>query len=99
MVYFRSIKKKIIKFEEALDLTQELKQRSEEILDAKPVNVQGQIAYDDGIYYLDYTLEVDLTLPSSRSLKPVEYLMSIAVNEAFTTDEFLKRMKIYWTVT
>ena len=91
MVYFRSIKKKIIKFEEALDLTQELKQRSEEILDAKPVNVQGQIAYDDGIYYLDYTLEVDLTLPSSRSLKPVEYLMSIAVNEAFTTDEFLKK--------
>ncbi|MFX3816585.1 DUF177 domain-containing protein, partial [Streptococcus suis] len=40
---------------------------------------------------LDYTLEVDLTLPSSRSLKPVEYLMSIAVNEAFTTDEFLKK--------
>ncbi|MEG1530557.1 MULTISPECIES: YceD family protein [Lactococcus] len=84
-------KKKIIKFEEELDLTQELKQRSEEILDAKPVKVQGQIAYDDGIYYLDYTLEVDLTLPSSRSLKPVEYLMAIAVNEAFTTDEFLKK--------
>ena len=84
-------KKKRIKFEEELDLTQELKQRSEEILDAKPVKVQGQIAYDDGIYYLDYTLEVDLTLPSSRSLKPVEYLMAIAVNEAFTTDEFLKK--------
>ena len=36
-------KKKTIRFEEELDLTQELKQRSEEILDAKPVKVQGQI--------------------------------------------------------
>ena len=83
-------KKKIIKFEEELELTADLKQRSEEILDAKPVKVQGQISYDTGIYYLDYTLKVGLTLPSSRSLKPVDYPMEIQVNEAFTTEEFLK---------
>lgn len=83
-------KKKIIKFEEELQLTDELKQRSDEIIDAGPVSVQGQISYDTGVYYLDYTLKVNLTLPSSRSLKPVNYLMEVAVNEAFTTTEFLK---------
>ncbi|MBL3716925.1 DUF177 domain-containing protein [Lactococcus garvieae] len=86
-------KKKTIEFEEELDLTAELKQRSEEILDAKPVKIQGQISYDTGIYYLDYTLKAELVLPSSRSLKPVDYLMELSVSEAFTTEAFLKENK------
>ncbi|MEY8442856.1 YceD family protein [Lactococcus ileimucosae] len=86
-------KKKTIEFEEELDLTAELRQRSEEILDAKPVKVQGQVSYDTGIYYLDYTLKVELIIPSSRSLKPVDYLMELSVSEAFTTEAFLKENK------
>lgn len=90
---FEVSKKKAIEFEEELDLTAELRQRSEEILDAKPVKVQGQVSYDTGIYYLDYTLKVELIIPSSRSLKPVDYLMELSVSEAFTTEAFLKENK------
>lgn len=83
-------KKKIIEFKEALDLTANLKARSSEILDAEPVQVTGQVAYDDGLYLLDYELQTVLTLPSSRSLKPVSFPMTVFVNEVFSSVENLK---------
>ncbi|PCS01573.1 YceD family protein [Lactococcus fujiensis] len=82
-------KKKSIDFDETLELSESLSQRSSEILNATPIHVFGQISYDNGLYLLDYQLDTVLTLPSSRSLKPVEYPMTSFVNESFASPEFL----------
>ena len=83
-------KKKQIAFNENLDLREELVKRSAEILDCLPIEVSGEIAYDDELFYLDYQIKTTLTLPSSRSLKPVKYPIDILVNEIFATEETLK---------
>ncbi|RZI48805.1 YceD family protein [Lactococcus kimchii] len=83
-------KKKQINFTEKLDLREELRSRSAEILDCQPVETTGQITYDNGLFYLDYQLKAVLSLPSSRSLKPVEYVMEVAVNEIFASEEKIK---------
>lgn len=83
-------KKKQIAFNENLDLREELVKLSAEILDCLPIEVSGEIAYDDELFYLDYQIKTTLTLPSSRSLKPVKYPIDILVNEIFATEETLK---------
>lgn len=81
-------KKKQIDFEEVLELAEVLKGRSKELLDATPVRVSGSVSSsDDGLYFLDYQLQTELTLPSSRSLKPVAYPLAVFVNEAFSQDK------------
>ena len=80
-------KKKQIKFDEQLDLREELKQRSTEILDCQVIEAKGEVTYDDDLFYLDYQIKTILTLPSSRSLKPVEYPIELFVNEIFSTRE------------
>ena len=83
-------KKKQISFNEELDLRDELLKRSQEILDCQPIEVKGEIAYDDDLFYLDYQIKTVLILPSSRSLKPVEYPIDLLVNEIFATEESLR---------
>ncbi|MDQ7189403.1 DUF177 domain-containing protein [Lactococcus lactis] len=83
-------KKKQISFNEELNLRDELLKRSQEILDCQPIEVKGEIAYDDDLFYLDYQIKTVLTLPSSRSLKPVEYPIDLFVNEIFATEESLR---------
>lgn len=83
-------KKKHINFEENLDLHEELLARSSEILDCSIIETRGEVSYEDGLFYLDYQLKTVLTLPSSRSLRAVEYPMEVVVNEIFTTEENAK---------
>jgi uncharacterized protein len=81
-------KKKRIEFDERLDLNATLTQRSPEILDISDVQVVGEISYDDGLYVLTYRAFYELTLPSSRSLKPVIVPMELAVAEVFAPQEY-----------
>ena len=82
-------KKGLIQFDEKLDLNEELTSRSQEVLAASDIQAVGQISYDNGLYLLDYRLTGVLTLPSSRSLKPVDYPLDIQVDEVFASPEFL----------
>ena len=70
-------------FETEFVVTDTLKSRHSEILDAKPVQVKGVVAYDDGLYLLHYEMAYDLVLPSSRSLTPVAFKGTTAVDEVF----------------
>lgn len=85
------VKKKHVNFVEKLDLREELIARSMEIIDCSLIEVNGDVSYEDGLFYLNYQLKTILTLPSSRSLKPVEYPLEILVNEIFTTKENAKQ--------
>ena len=73
-------------FDQELDLLKELQKRNPEILDLKNVTATGRVAYDTGLYVLDYQLSYTIVLASSRSMEPVELQESYPVTEAFAED-------------
>ena len=73
-------------FDQELDLLKELQKRNPEILDLKNVTATGRVAYDTGLYILDYQLTYTIVLASSRSMDPVELQESYPVTEVFAED-------------
>ena len=73
-------------FDQELDLLKELQKRNPEILDLKNVTATGRVAYDTGLYVLDYQLTYTIVLASSRSMEPVELQGSYPVTEVFAED-------------
>lgn len=73
-------------FDQELDLLKELQKRNPEILDLKNVTATGRVAYDTGLYILDYRLGYTIVLASSRSMEPVELQESYPVTEVFAED-------------
>ena len=73
-------------FDQKLDLLKELQKRNPEILDLKNVTATGRVAYDTGLYILDYQLSYTIVLASSRSMEPVELQESYPVTEVFEED-------------
>lgn len=66
------------------DLTAALKSRRTDLLDASLVDVQGAITIDGKKkFYVDLTLDIELTMPSSRSLEPVKLQLHIPFNEVY----------------
>lgn len=78
-----------IHFEKNLDVTEHLKARNPEILDLTPIFVRGSVRFEAGFYFLDYDMSYTITLPSSRSLEPVEKAETVSVSEIFVADEAL----------
>ncbi|GAX47912.1 YceD family protein [Pseudolactococcus reticulitermitis] len=83
-------KKHSVEFETVFDLKQELTSREPEILDVSPVVVNGRVDADGGIYSLSFTADYTLTMPSSRSLTPVEVPLTLTVSEIFTTQAYFE---------
>ena len=73
-------------FDQELDLLKDLQKRNPEILDLKNVTATGRVAYDTGLYVLDYQLSYTIVLASSRSMEPVELQESYPVTEVFAED-------------
>ena len=73
-------------FDQELDLLKDLQKRNPEILDLKNVTATGRVAYDTGLYILDYQLSYTIVLASSRSMEPVEIKESYPVTEVFAED-------------
>lgn len=74
-------------FSETLYLKEELLQRDDTLLDVSPIKVEGLLAVNKSEYLLHYTIQVTVTVPSSRSLEPVALPMQITVDEVFMTKE------------
>lgn len=72
-----------IDFNSVLEIKEKLIERNKDVLDVKEVFVQGTISYDDGLYLLNYTLDYTITLPSSRSMLPVDVHQVEEVSEIF----------------
>ena len=73
-------------FDQEFDLLKDLQKRNPEILDLKNVTATGRVAYDTGLYVLDYQLTYTIVLASSRSMEPVEIKESYPVTEVFAED-------------
>lgn len=79
-------------FQETLNLKEELLKREKEIIDIAPIEVEGMITVTPKEYLLHYSLKTMITLPSTRSLEPVELPMAFIVDEVFMTTEQFQRI-------
>ena len=70
-------------FDRELDIKELLMSRNPEILDIKNVRAKGLVGYDEGLFLLNYELSYLLTLPSSRSMEPVDLAQETLVSEVF----------------
>lgn len=67
-----------------VNLTNSLKKRNSDLLDAKPVKVKGMVILEgEDQYLVDLNLKTTLTLPSTRSLTPVTYKMDVNLREVY----------------
>ena len=76
MIYLSEVRKSPegLAFNEAPSLLESIKERYDQVLNLEQIQASGQVAYDNGLYLLDYQLSYDITLPSSRSLEPVTFI-------------------------
>lgn len=89
MFHIQDIQKKSngISFEETLELASELMARNTDILAVSPIQVAGRVSFEAGFFLLNYQMTYDITLASSRSMKPVVLPTSLSVHEIFVADE------------
>lgn len=71
-----------------VDLEKSLKERDDSILSASPVSLKGTVSVDEkSVYYVDMMINVTVKLPSSRSLEPVEMLMTVPFSEVYLAND------------
>ena len=89
MLNIQEIKKNAggLQFDQEFDLAQELQERNREVLDIQKIVARGQAQYENGLYFLDYTLTYQITLASSRSMAPVDIVEDYMVHEVFASVE------------
>lgn len=75
-------------FNSTFDLKASLTKRfPNEILDARPVKVDGYVNYDNGDATVSAHVNGMIIVPSSRSLAPVQLPLDFDFSEVYTTDE------------
>ncbi|MCH4007993.1 YceD family protein [Companilactobacillus sp.] len=82
----RKYKDKPFDFKEKLDLAKELKERYPDIIDAKEVDIDGNLFNDRGLVISDVKVNTKVVVPSTRSLEPVELKLNFRINEAYNID-------------
>ncbi len=72
-----------LKVDKTLDLKADLMNKNQEVLDLSPVKVQGYLIYDDHTVLAQLEIALTITLPSSRSLEPVDVAMQFPIRERY----------------
>lgn len=73
----------IVPFDETPDIKAELIQRDDSIIDVEPVRISGYFVEVDESFLLHAEVEATLTVPSSRSLKPVTIELNVPIRERY----------------
>lgn len=83
----KKFQNKALEFEETLDLEESLKEREKEIIAVAPVQVKGTLEVLSEAFLVSMEITTVVTLPSTRSLRPVEVPLSVLVEEIYQTSE------------
>ncbi|WP_161877773.1 YceD family protein [Alkalibacterium sp. MB6] len=71
-----------------IDLEQSLKKRDSELLSVNPVELNGTIKVEQhSVFLVNLTVSTQITLPSSRSLEPVETPLNFFFSEIYLGPE------------
>lgn len=88
LVELRKYQNNLLLLDDNVDLTESLKSRKRDLIDATPVKVNGAITMEGNKkFFVDLTLDVVLTLPSSRSLDPVDLALTVPFSEIYLAPE------------
>lgn len=75
-------------FMSTFDLKASLTKRfPNEILDAQPMNVDGYVTYDSGDATVAAHVKGQITVPSTRSLEPVQLSLNFDFSEVYTAEK------------
>lgn len=83
----RRYKEEALNFSETIDVNDALTARDNEVLAVTPVTVEGILSVGKNEYILHYRLKTIVTVPSARSLEPVDLPLDVSVDEVFMTRE------------
>ena len=83
----RRYKEEALNFSETIDVNDALTARDNEVLAVAPVTVDGILSVGKNEYVLHYRLKTIVTVPSARSLEPVDLPLDLSVDEVFMTRE------------
>lgn len=83
----RRYKEEALNFSETIDVNETLIRRDNEVLAVAPVAVEGILSVGKNEYILHYRLKTVITVPSARSLEPVDLPLDLSVDEVFMTRE------------
>lgn len=78
---------KPLTFDDTVDVKAELMERNPDIIDMTPVHATGTILFSRGDYTVDGDLKAEVTLPSTRSLVPVQVSIDFHFTETYLADE------------
>lgn len=74
----------------SVDLESSLTERSDEILKADPIEIDGWIIVEgESTYFVDANLSAKLTVPSTRSLEPVDIECEAKLQETYLAPGFV----------
>lgn len=74
-------------FSQTVNREASLMERDSEILAVSDIKATGFLLYDNRAVLANFQIDLTITLPSSRSLEPVEVPLSIPVSEVYVEDE------------
>lgn len=83
-----------IDFNQSLNLKTNIQNRNSEVIDLSQIEIHGNLEINQIDYVLSYQAIYTITLPSSRSLEPVERKENITVLEVFMTPEEYQKSEI-----
>lgn len=89
----------LLYFDEELDVTSLLSQRKTDILHLEKVQADGYFLLQDEAIILHYEMTTKVTLPSTRSLEPVEVPLTVKVKERYIDQVFDTNTQDYEEVT
>lgn len=76
-------------FDEYLNVEHSLKARDLSVLAVSPVRIEGFLLYESHSVVAQFKCTLDITLPSSRSLQPVQVPMELEVRERYVPEAYL----------
>lgn len=80
----RKYQNDLLLLDREVDMTNSLKSRKRDLIDAQPIKVTGAITMESlNKFYVDLSLATTLTLPSSRTLEPVDFELTATFSEVY----------------
>lgn len=80
-------RRKPLKFDTTIDLSASLHERDAKIQKATPVHVSGYVKLDQNVFIVNFKAETTLTVPSTRSLQPVDVPTVVTETEIFAPED------------
>ncbi|UUX34203.1 YceD family protein [Fundicoccus culcitae] len=89
----------VLTFDELIHVAEAIQMRNKSVVNLEPVQVSGYLSAIDNEIILHCQAKVNITLPSTRSLKPVLLQLTIPIKERYVYPNFDTNLQDYEETT